>query len=446
MGIRSEVQGSRVRLTRKLVDRSLAEHVGGKRLRVWDTDVPQLYLQITPAGSASYYIRYTRPDGTKNDFSICPADMVAPEDARRNAMQRLAALQLDGLDPSEARRHAKAEAKQRRADTLLSLIEMYDHAHPDLSAGDKVARSYLCDRFVIPALGDRPFREIKKPEVKDLVRSIQARIVTDAHQPRFVGFSTANQVQSILRRIYNWAIKDREWLEQNPASFEALFPTEAEPRGEQFSPESFSKVWHWNVAQATGRDSRVSVALATLIYLVTLQRPIDVVRAHRSHFDMIEGTWIVPKHMTKKKKKPYYIPLSPLAQGLIQAQLDRSAGLYLFPSYGKGDHIWRGSLTGAFMAMRNQMFEAGELPSRDLQLYDGRRFGRTVIEEDLGFPQRVAEHVINHYDENQAAVRYNVRDMRLKVRVAQNAWSDEIERMVGRHAFSPSLDDIASAA
>ena len=96
---------------------------------------------------------------------------------------------------------------------------------------------------------------------------------------------------------------------------------------------------------------------------------------------------------------------------------------------------------GAFMAMRNQMVEAGELPSKELQLYDGRRYGRTVIEEDLGFPERVAEHVINHYDENPPSRRYNVRTMREKVRAAQLAWSDEIARMVGPHAFSPAPSD-----
>lgn len=98
--------------------------------------------------------------------------------------------------------------------------------------------------------------------MKDLVRSVQAKVVADANPPNFIGYSTANQVQSILRRIYNWAIEDREWLGQNPASFEALFPMEVEPRDEQFSPASFAKVWHWNVAQATGKDERISVALA----------------------------------------------------------------------------------------------------------------------------------------------------------------------------------------
>ena len=296
-------------------------------------------------------------------------------------------------------------------------------------------------RGTSPRIGDRPFREISKPEMKDLVRSVQSQIATDARHPRFNGHSTANQIQSIVRRMYNWAITDREWLSENPASFPALFEDNLEQRPEYFDPDSFSKIWHENVARATGKDTRISVALATLIYLVTLQRPIDVVRAQREHFNLAEATWIVPKHLTKKKRKPYYVPLSPLAVRLIQTQMDRSSSTYLFPTYGRGDHLWRWSMGGAFMAMRNQMVEAGELPSKELQLYDGWRYGRTVIEEDLVFPERVAEHVINHYDENHPSRRYNVRTMREKVRAAQLAWSDEIARMVGPHAFSPAPSD-----
>ena len=54
MKIRDENQGSRVRLTRKVIDNAQDEHVRGKRLRLWDTEVRKLFLQITPAGSASY--------------------------------------------------------------------------------------------------------------------------------------------------------------------------------------------------------------------------------------------------------------------------------------------------------------------------------------------------------------------------------------------------------
>jgi hypothetical protein len=65
----SELPRRRVRLTKKVVDAARAAHDGRRRLRLWDTEVPLLYLQITPKGSASYCLRYVRTDGGKNDFT-----------------------------------------------------------------------------------------------------------------------------------------------------------------------------------------------------------------------------------------------------------------------------------------------------------------------------------------------------------------------------------------
>jgi transposase len=52
----------RLKLTRKVVEQAIRERVAGTRRRLWDADLAQLYLQITPAGSASYCVRYRRLD------------------------------------------------------------------------------------------------------------------------------------------------------------------------------------------------------------------------------------------------------------------------------------------------------------------------------------------------------------------------------------------------
>lgn len=67
-----ERPGNLVRLTLKAIAKAKADHIKGKRLRVWDTVVPQLYLQITPAGSASYYIRYLRLDEPTTTSACAP--------------------------------------------------------------------------------------------------------------------------------------------------------------------------------------------------------------------------------------------------------------------------------------------------------------------------------------------------------------------------------------
>jgi hypothetical protein len=64
--------------------------------------------------------------------------------------------------------------------------------------------------------------------------------------------------------------------------------------------------------------------------------------------------------------------------------------------------------------VRGRLLEAKENTSADVTLYDcSGRFGRTMLEEKLGFREGVAEAVINHADPGRnMRRRYNVSDMR----------------------------------
>lgn len=421
----------RMRLTRRLIDSRRAAHTLGARERVWDTEVPQLYLQITPKGSASYCIRYVRPDGTKADFTLVSADRVAPEQAREAADRRLAALKLDGVDPVAASRKARADAKAARADTFESLVMKFDEMHPDFSDSDKETRRYYMARYILPKIGKRHFREITVEEVRALVRDVQQTIAKGeaAIKRGWRGYDGANLCQFMIRRIFNWAIEER-WATENPASFEPIFEHIREKRFEKFDDASFAVVWHAFYNRLTSGRVRTNVALAILIYLATLQRPVDIARVRRQDIDFDKSLWVVPQHMTKKKKKPYYVPLSPLARQLFVLAFARHDQEHAFTSIAGRGRINRSSMTTAVRESVNLLHAEGRLKSADIQLYDGRRFGRTKIEYDLGFGERVAELVINHFDENNASRIYNVHDYRKDIRMAQEAWGMEIQRMV----------------
>lgn len=423
---------NRVRLTRRVVDARIAGHNAGQRQRVWDTEVADFFLQITPKGSASYYIRYRRADGTTTDFALASADLVSPDQAREAAGRHLATLKLEGVEPVKAKRAAVEEAKAARLQTFAALVQRYDEMHPDYSDSDKETRRYYMGRYILPRLGKRNFKDIKVEDVRALVREVQQVI---AKSPIAIarggkGHDGANLCQFLIRRIYAWAIKER-WATENPASFKPIFEHVVEKRYDKFDDASFAALWQQCYERVTSGRVRINAALAVLIYLVTLQRPVDVARMRRQDVDFEKSLWIVPQHMTKKKKKPYYIPLSPLARQLVWLAFSRHDQDVAFPSIGGRTRINRASMTAVFVNDVNALHKAGVLRSKDLELYDGRRFGRTRIEYDLKFGERVAELVINHYDENNPSRIYNIHDYRKDIRIAQEAWSIEIQRMVG---------------
>ena len=348
------------------------------------------------------------------------------------AVRRLAALALDGVDPADAKRQAQEDAKAARADTFESLVTKFDEMHPNFSDSDKETRRIYMSRYILPRIGKRHFKAITVEEVRALVREVQQTIAKGevARKRGWCGYDGANLCQFLIRRIFNWAIKER-WATENPAAFEPIFEHIRETRFEKIDDASFAAIWKVNYDRLTSGRVRINVALAVLIYLATLQRPVDIARARRQDIDFEKALWIVPQHMTKKKKKPYYIPLSPVALRLFVLAFGRHDNEQAFPSIAGRGRINRSSMTIALRSDVNALYADGVLKSADIQLYDGRRFGRTKIEYDLGFGERVGELVINHFDENNVSRIYNVHDYRKDIRQAQEAWGAEIQRMVG---------------
>ena len=195
---------NRVRLTRRVVDARIASHNAGQRQRVWDTEVTDLFLQITPKGSAGYYIRYRRADGTTTDFALASADLVSPDQAREAAGRHLATLKLEGVEPVKAKRAAVEEAKAARLQTFAALVQRYDEMHPDYSDSDKETRRYYMGRYILPRLGKRNFKDIKVEDVRALVREVQQVI---AKSPIAIarggkGHDGANLCQFLIRLFF----------------------------------------------------------------------------------------------------------------------------------------------------------------------------------------------------------------------------------------------------
>ena len=61
---------SRLKLTQTAVTRLIREHDGKKKARHWDTEVPKMFLSITPNGSAAYKLLIVKPDGSKSDTKL----------------------------------------------------------------------------------------------------------------------------------------------------------------------------------------------------------------------------------------------------------------------------------------------------------------------------------------------------------------------------------------
>jgi integrase len=422
----TKAASNRVRLNKKTV----ARHVVGRRVRVWDTDLSALYLQITPAGSSSYCLRYEKLGGTKGDFTIGSTATLSPEIAREAGKAKLAAHVLNGTDPVEARREARRDARKNRFSTFGDLVEQYLEKQ-SLAPRTLGTRMSSLRRHLLPRFGDRPYAEISRKEIKAALQDIQADIARRRadFKKSTGGTRAANVCHDILKVIFNWGI-DQEICETNPAQFDNMFNDTPVKRINALNEERLRNIWNALDKVEVGSSAEQAMLGIKLHYL-TLQRPYEIIRANAADFDWPSSTWRPHKTRTKTKMD-YFVPLSPEAKSLFQRLFEISEGEWAYPwKRNSNVHANQHVLYYRYCAIREELLAKNILDRADIDLYDGRRFGRTQLVKTLKFSKEIAEMVINHKQAQDISNLYDVEDYTNDVRMAQVAWTGEVLRIAG---------------
>lgn len=423
---------SKLRLTKRAVEAIISTRPSDGPRRYWDIELPGFYLQFTPAGYASYLIRYTKPDGKKGDYTIGAASRVGPDQAREIGREKLAGNILRGEDPVAIRSLRKAEAAVASERTFAAVARRYVADRKRFRAERKgYGDEYVLETNVIPMIGDMPINTITRQRMKDLILNTQATVAA-----RNVGYSkvrngktSANKVHSVSKRVFEWAI-DAEIISINPAAFKRLFSNVPAKRKGILTPERFRLVWTELENRRRVYPQRTPIALQ--LYFLTLQRPIDIARARIEDFDFTAKEWRIPGDLTKTGD-PYFIPLTDVTLALVEEATARVDGDLLFPGIGtcRDKHISEATMYGRFVRAVKEIKKRGEWPDGPtMELYDFRRFGRTQLVHKLNFSKEVAERVINHAEPSGIDQLYDVHDYTQDIRDAHLAWSAEVIRMV----------------
>ena len=441
---------NRLKLTQTAVTRLIREHNGKKKERYWDTEVPKMFLSITPNGSAAYKLLIVKPDGSKSDTKLIAANDGSPDIARLLAIKALGRMALGGADPVTQRRQVKAEAKQQREATFQALADRFmaapEKSPPMLSQRTFDERERLLREHILPTLGEKPFRQVTKAEVRQLIRDIQARA---AKHPRAStasnpGAKLANECQGVIRAIYGWAIAE-DMTEANPAGFKKLFRDTPDKRS-AMPEEALQLMWSALSADLEVKATEdpevdkkqrrgASSALAIMLHAVTLQRPAEIAAAKRDQFDWTPGQelWRIPAGQTKTNEI-YEVPLSLLAAALFTKALSLHDHAWVFPNEAGDGPIRHDGPKQRWIRVRERSVAAAKKkcqtsPLAGVQLYDCRRLGRTLMVDRLGIAPAIAEACINHAPDRSMQSRYYVGDRSAEIRRAMALWGAEVNRI-----------------
>ena len=383
----------------------------GRRFELPDPALSGLYLVVQPSGAKSWALRY-RFAGKPAKLTLGRWPIMGVANARAAASAALEELQ-HGRNPGDAKKEAKAAARDAAQDTVAAVIDLFlkRHASRNRRADDVAA---MFRREVLDKWGARDIHTISKRDVIDLLDGI-----VDRGSP-----VTANRLRAHLNTLLNWA-KGRDIIQVNP--LDGIKPPAPETARDRVLGHEEIRLF-WAATEQMGYPFGPIYQLL----LLTGQRLREV--AEMSLQELDGAMWTLPG-VRAKNGDDHAIPLSTTAKAIID-DLPR-VGRLLFTTTGTSPVS---GFTRAKHRLDRLMVEAAR---KDLPLgadpveilpftiHDLRRTAATGM-ASLRFPPHVVEAVLNHRSGARRGVAgvYNRFDYAEEKREALEAWARRVAQLV----------------
>ncbi|WP_158521408.1 tyrosine-type recombinase/integrase [Kushneria konosiri] len=260
-----------------------------------------LYLDVQPSGRKSWRVRYF-VDGKEGIYTIGQYPGVGLKEARagRDWAKHHAA---NGVHPKKAKEKERAAERREQVNTFGVLAEeWYRHESGRWSAyyARQVRKGF--DNDILPALGDRPIKEITPADILELITGI-----ADRGAP-----SVATLVRQWIGAVYGHAINTLR-VESDP--------TQALRRTVRRVPTKHSTSLTPARLADLSRDIDNSkcyrlTQIAMQVLMLTMLRTGEMRQGLWQEIDWERKEWRVPKEKMKRRI-PHVVPLSDQVMALL---------------------------------------------------------------------------------------------------------------------------------
>ncbi|MBX3634766.1 MAG: integrase arm-type DNA-binding domain-containing protein [Rubrivivax sp.] len=413
-------------LTDKAIRKVLREATAsGSSQRIRDGS--GLMLEARPNGVGWWRFRYWfhGKEGMLSLGVYPDVSLKAARDRRDEARRQVAA----GLNPSEARRTAKAEQRRvREVEALtaagLPLPGTFEHAarewhekkSPGWSVGHAAKVLALLENDLIPHFARRSLADITAPELLAAARRVEARGAVE----------TAYRVLKAAGAVFRHGVQ-HGYCASDPTrdlrgAIELPLPKN---RAAVTDPARLGELLRAIDGYHGTSVVRAALRLAPLVFL----RPGELRHAEWSEIDLDAAVWTIPARRMKGRLKsklhgaPHVVPLAPQSVAILrELQPLTGGGRYVFPSALTPDRPL--SDNGILSALRRMGFEKDEVTGHGM-----RATARTLLAERLGEDPVVIEAQLAHRVPDALGRAYN-RTSYLSQRVAMMIrWADYLDRL-----------------
>ncbi|MGB4116537.1 MAG: integrase arm-type DNA-binding domain-containing protein [Polaromonas sp.] len=379
------------------------------------TDSGGMYLQVSPAGSKRWFLKY-RLAGVEKQLALGSYPDVTLTAARK-AREAAKLEKSKGLDPVQARKVAKLKALTPAADTFEATArEWYAMKLDSWSSHYAIREKRNLEKDLFPFLGSRHIGEIEAIELLATVRRVEERGALDV----------AHRVLTTAGQVWRYAVATGRAQRDVSADIRgALKPHHGKHFAAITEPLELGKLIRVIRGYQGGPIVRAALQLAPLLF----QRPGELRAAAWAEFDLDAAMWTIPSSRMKRSVEgkqngnPHQVPLSTQAVAILRK---------LQPLTGHGALVFHGERSHdrpiSDNTLRAALLTLGYGP--DVQSVHGfRATARTLLAEELNIDPLVIEAQLAHAVKDANGRAYN-RTQYMKHRASMmQQWADYLDKL-----------------
>lgn len=351
-----------VNLTDTAITKATADaKTKNSRIELIDAGCEGLHLRITPAGKRTWSLYCRDQAGRLRRYTLGSHPQMGISEARTVARTNKDAIQLQGADPTAARREAR---KTKTSMTLAELIAEYEQK------ANKPEKSWRENKRRIESV----FKSLLTKSAKDL-RKEDFLHVTDLHKAKTSAFNAV----SYLRTILKWG-HERKYVDASTITLKTGF--KPKPRNRSLSHEELRLV-----LKSINKSENPYWQMMYFL-LLTMARKEEASKAKWADINFESKTWQL---WNTKNGKDFVIFLSPQALALLhqmRAKNPANEG-YVFCNKKAG------KLTNWDRETKKLFTDSG---THSWHRHDLRRTSATIAGQVFGIPPYVIKSALNHKD------------------------------------------------
>lgn len=374
-----------------------------------------MYLQVSPAGSKRWFLKY-RIAGAEKQLALGSYPDVSLTTARK-ARDAAKLEKSKGRDPVQVRKVEKLKALTPAGNTFkATALEWYAMKLDSWSSHYAIREKRNLEKDLFPFLGEWHIGEIESIELLATVRRVEERGALDV----------AHRVLTTAGQVWRYAVATGRAQRDVSADIRgALKPHHGKHFAAITDPVKLGELIRVIRGYQGGPIVRAALQLAPLLF----QRPGELRAAEWAEFDLDAAMWTIPAARMKRSVDgkrngdPHQVPLPTQAVEILRK---------LHPLTGHGALVFHGERSHgrpiSDNTLRAALLTLGYGP--DAQSVHGfRATARTLLAEELNVDPLVIEAQLAHAVKDANGRAYN-RTQYLKHRIGMmQDWADYLDRL-----------------